>query len=79
MRVIIPPLASQYMNLTKNSSLGFAIGFGELMAVFGGISLNQTGQAIECMAIVMATYLIISLAISLFMNWYNAHVKLIER
>jgi general L-amino acid transport system permease protein len=79
MRVIIPPLASQYMNLTKNSSLGFAIGFGELMAVFGGISLNQTGQAIECMAIVMVTYLIISLAISLFMNWYNAHVKLIER
>jgi general L-amino acid transport system permease protein len=79
MRVIIPPLASQYMNLTKNSSLGFAIGYGELMAVFGGISLNQTGQAIECMAIVMATYLVISLAISLFMNWYNTRVKLIER
>jgi general L-amino acid transport system permease protein len=79
MRVIIPPLASQYMNLTKNSSLGFAIGYGELMAVFGGISLNQTGQAIECMAIVMVTYLIISLCISLFMNWYNARVKLIER
>ena len=79
MRVIIPPLASQYMNLTKNSSLGFAIGYGELMAVFGGISLNQTGQAIECMAIVMVTYLIISLSISLFMNWYNARVRLIER
>ena len=79
MRVIIPPLASQYMNLTKNSSLGFAIGFPELMAVFGGISLNQTGQAIECMAIVMATYLVISLTISAFMNWYNARVKLVER
>ena len=79
MRVIIPPLASQYMNLTKNSSLGFAIGYAELMAVFGGISLNQTGQAIECMAIVMSTYLIISLAISAFMNWYNARVRLLER
>lgn len=79
MRVIIPPLASQYMNLTKNSSLGFAIGYSELMAVFGGISLNQTGQAIECMAIVMATYLVISLCISAFMNWYNARVKLVER
>lgn len=79
LRVIIPPLASQYMNLTKNSSLGFAIGYSELMAVFGGISLNQTGQAIECMAIVMATYLVISLAISAFMNWYNARVRLVER
>ncbi|MCA8929800.1 MAG: amino acid ABC transporter permease [Alphaproteobacteria bacterium] len=79
LRVIIPPLASQYMNLTKNSSLGFAIGYGELMAVFGGISLNQTGQAIECMAITMATYLVISLAISGFMNWYNARVRLVER
>lgn len=79
LRVIVPPLASQYMNLTKNSSLGFAIGYGELMAVFGGISLNQTGQAIECMAITMATYLMISLAISAFMNWYNARVRLVER
>jgi general L-amino acid transport system permease protein len=79
LRVIIPPLASQYMNLTKNSSLGFAIGYAELMAVFGGISLNQTGQAIECMAITMATYLVISLAISGFMNWYNARVRVVER
>ena len=79
LRVIVPPLASQYMNLTKNSSLGFAIGYGELMAVFGGISLNQTGQAIECMAITMATYLVISLCISGFMNWYNARVRLVER
>lgn len=79
LRVIIPPLASQYMNLTKNSSLGFAIGYAELMAVFGGISLNQTGQAIECMAITMATYLVISLCISAFMNWYNARVRLVER
>ncbi len=79
MRVIIPPLASQYMNLTKNSSLGFAIGYAELTAVFGGISLNQTGQAIECMAIVMAAYLIISLSISAFMNWYNARMRLVER
>jgi general L-amino acid transport system permease protein len=79
LRVIIPPLASQYMNLTKNSSLGFAIGYGELTGAFGGISLNQTGQAIECMAIVMVTYLAISLAISAFMNWYNARVRLVER
>ncbi|HKK31198.1 MAG TPA: ABC transporter permease subunit, partial [Alphaproteobacteria bacterium] len=79
MRVIIPPLASQYMNLTKNSSLGFAIGYAELMAVFGGITLNQTGQAIECMAIVMGTYLVISLSISAFMNWYNVRVRLVER
>ena len=79
LRVIVPPLASQYMNLTKNSSLGFAIGYAELMAVFGGISLNQTGQAIECMAITMAAYLVISLSISAFMNWYNSRVRLVER
>lgn len=79
MRVIIPPLASQYLNLTKNSSLGFAIGFSELTAVFGGISLNQTGQAIECMAITMAAYLTLSLMISSFMNFYNARMRLVER
>jgi general L-amino acid transport system permease protein len=79
LRVIIPPLSSQYLNLTKNSSLAFAIGGSELMAVFGGISLNQTGQAIECMLITMLTYLLISLCISAFMNWYNARVRLVER
>ena len=79
LRVIIPPMASQYMNLTKNSSLAFAIGGSELMSVFAGVSLNQTGHAIECMAITMAAYLIISLSISAFMNWYNARVRLVER
>ena len=76
MRVIIPPLTSQFLNLTKNSSLGIAIGYGDLVHGFGGISLNQTGQAIECMAIVMATYLTISLIISFFMNIYNKSIQL---
>jgi general L-amino acid transport system permease protein len=76
MRVIIPPLTSQFLNLTKNSSLGIAIGYGDLVHGFGGISLNQTGQAIECMAIVMATYLTISLIISFFMNIYNSSIQL---
>ena len=71
LRVIVPPLTSQFLNLTKNSSLGIAIGYADLVHGFGGISLNQTGQAIECMAIVMATYLTISLSISFFMNIYN--------
>jgi len=79
MRIIIPPLISQYLNLTKTSSLAPAIGFPELVAVWGGTVLNQSGQAIECMAMVMGTYLIISLAISGFMNWYNKRVALVER
>tara|TARA_B100000497_G_C7351530_1_gene229365 strand:- start:20 stop:502 length:483 start_codon:yes stop_codon:yes gene_type:complete len=75
LRVIIPPLTSQYLNLTKNSSLGIAIGYSDLVHGFGGISLNQTGKAIEIMMIVMATYLIMSLTISLFMNFYNRMVQ----
>ncbi len=78
LRVIIPPLTSQYLNLTKNSSLAVAIGYPDLVAV-ANTSLNQTGQAIEAIAILMAVYLTISLLIALFMNWYNSSVKLIER
>ncbi|MDV3251051.1 amino acid ABC transporter permease [Devosia sp. BK] len=79
MRVIVPPLTSQYLNLTKNSSLGAAIGYQELFNVFGGTSLNQTGRAIECIAMVMLVYLTFSLLTSALMNWYNARVKLVER
>lgn len=75
LRVIIPPLTSQYLNLTKNSSLGIAIGYADLVHGFGGISLNQTGRAIEIMMIVMLTYLTISLIISFFMNMYNKSVQ----
>ena len=75
LRVIIPPLTSQYLNLTKNSSLGIAIGYADLVHGFGGISLNQTGRAIEIMFMVMLTYLTISLIISFFMNVYNKSVQ----
>ncbi len=79
LRVIVPPLTSQYLNLTKNSSLGIAVGYADLVHGFGGISLNQTGQAIECMVIVMATYLTISLTISVFMNIYNKSIQFKEK
>jgi general L-amino acid transport system permease protein len=78
LRVIVPPLTSQYLNLTKNSSLGVAIAFPELVSVSGTI-LNQSGQAIEVIGITMAVYLTFSLLISLGMNWYNARVRLVER
>jgi general L-amino acid transport system permease protein len=78
MRVIIPPMTSQYLNLTKNSSLAVAIGFQDIVSI-ANTTLNQTGQAIEGIAIIMAVYLTISLSISLFMNWYNAHIALVER
>jgi general L-amino acid transport system permease protein len=78
MRVIIPPLTSQYLNLTKNSSLAVAIGYADLVAV-GGTVLNQTGQAVEIVAIWMMVYLSISLITSLFMNWFNRHMALVER
>ena len=68
--MIIPPLTSQYLNLTKNSSLAVAIGFQDIVSI-ANTTLNQTGQAIEGIAIIMAVYLTISLSISLFMNWYN--------
>jgi general L-amino acid transport system permease protein len=79
MRVIIPPLTSQYLNLTKNSSLAVAIGYPDLVQVFAGTVLNQTGQALEVIAITMAVYLAISLATSLAMNWYNSRKALVER
>ena len=79
LRVIIPPLTNQFLNLTKNSSLAAAIGYPDLVAAFAGTVLNQTGQAIECIAITMAVYLTISLLISLLMNWYNRRVALVER
>lgn len=79
MRVIIPPLTSQYLNLTKNSSLATAIGYPDLVSVFAGTTLNQTGQAVEIIAMTMAVYLAISLTISFFMNWYNRRVALVER
>jgi general L-amino acid transport system permease protein len=77
-RVIIPPLTSQYLNLIKNSSLAVAIGYPELFHVSGTI-LNQSGRAVEMILIVMATYLTFSLLTSAFMNWYNKHVRLVER
>jgi general L-amino acid transport system permease protein len=79
MRVIIPPLTSQYLNLAKNSSLATAIGYPDLVNVFMGTTLNQTGQAVEVTAMTMAVYLTISLSISSFMNWYNKKMALVER
>jgi general L-amino acid transport system permease protein len=79
LRVIIPPLTNQYLNLTKNSSLAVAIGYPDLVAVFAGTTLNQTNQAVEIIAITMAVYLAISLLTSIAMNWYNARIQLSER
>ncbi|MCH8887920.1 MAG: ABC transporter permease subunit [SAR324 cluster bacterium] len=78
LRVIIPPLTSQYLNLTKNSSLGVSVAYPELVAV-GGTAISQSGRAIEIIGLTMAVYLTISLLISLAMNWYNARAKLVER
>jgi general L-amino acid transport system permease protein len=78
LRVIIPPMTSQYLNITKNSSLAVAIGFQDIVSI-ANTTLNQTGQAIEGIAVIMAVYLTISLSISLFMNWYNARIALVER
>ena len=79
MRVIVPPLTSQYLNLTKNSTLAVAIGYPDLVQIFAGTVLNQTGQAVEVIAITMAVYLVISLATSGLMNLYNRRVALVER
>ena len=79
LRVIIPPLASQYLNLTKNSSLAIAIGYMDVVATIGGISLMQTGKEMETMIIVLLTYLFFSLIISAFMNWFNRRMALVER
>ncbi len=78
LRVIIPPMTSQYLNLTKNSSLAVAIGYPDLVSVVN-TTLNQTGQAIEGILIIMGAYLTVSLSISVFMNWYNKHIALVER
>jgi general L-amino acid transport system permease protein len=78
LRVIVPPMTSQYLNLTKNSSLAVAIGYQDVVSI-ANTTLNQTGQAIEAIALIMAVFLTISLGISLFMNWYNARIALVER
>jgi general L-amino acid transport system permease protein len=79
LRIIVPPLTNQYLNLTKNTSLGVSIGYPDLFAVFAGTAANQTGQPIEIIGITMLVYLALSLATSMLMNWYNAHVRLTER
>jgi len=79
MRVIIPPLTNQYLNLTKNSSLAVAIGYPDLVSVFAGTVLNQTNQAVEVILITMGVYLAISLLTALAMNWFNARMALVER
>jgi general L-amino acid transport system permease protein len=79
LRVIIPPLTSQYLNLIKNSSLAVAVGYPDLVSVFAGTVLNQTGQAVEVIFITMLVYLAISLVTSIFMNWFNSHVAVVER
>ncbi len=79
LRVIIPPLTSQYLNLTKNSSLAAAIAYPDIVLVFAGTTLMQTGQAVEIIAITMGVYLTLSLLISTFMNWYNEKMALVER
>ncbi|NYT63918.1 amino acid ABC transporter permease [Alcaligenaceae bacterium] len=78
LRVIVPPMTSQYLNLTKNSSLAVAIGYPDIVSVVN-TTLNQTGQAIEGILIIMAAYLTVSLSISVFMNWYNKRIALVER
>ena len=79
LRVIIPPLISNYLNITKNTSLAIAVGYADITATLGGITLNQTGRAIECVLLLMLFYLVISLGISMLMNVYNNAMKLKER
>ena len=78
LRVIVPPMTSTYLNLVKNSSLAVAIGYPDIVSVVN-TTLNQTGQAIEGIMIIMGAYLTVSLSISVFMNWYNRHIALVER
>jgi general L-amino acid transport system permease protein len=78
-RIIIPPLTSQYLNLTKNSSLAVAIGYPDFVSVFTGTVLNQTGQAVEVILMTMGVFLSLSLATSLFMNWFNRRMAIVER
>ena len=79
LRIIIPPLTSQYLNLTKNSSLAVAIAYPELVSIFAGTALNQVGKEIEMIFMMMSVYLTFSIVTSIFMNWFNARVKLVER
>ena len=79
LRIIIPPTTNQYLNLTKNSSLAAAIAYPDIVLVFAGTALMQTGRAIEIVTITMLTYLTLSISISIFMNWYNKKVSLTER
>jgi len=79
LRVIIPPMTSEFLNLTKNSSLAAAIAYPDLVLVFAGTTLMQTGQAVEIISMTMGVYLFLSLAISAFMNWYNKKMALVER
>ena len=78
MRIIIPPMTSEYLSLTKNSSLAVAIGYADIVAV-GKTVLNQTGQAVEVVTIWMIIYLTLSILTSIFMNWFNAKMALVER
>jgi len=79
LRVIIPPLTSQFLNLTKNSSLAVAIAYPELVSIFAGTALNQAGKEIEMIAMMMAVYLTFSILTSVYMNWFNSRVKLVEK
>ncbi|WP_372884353.1 amino acid ABC transporter permease [Shimia sp.] len=79
LRVIIPPMISNYLNLTKNSSLAIAVGYMDITGTLGGITMNQTGRELECVLMLMGCYLLISLSISAVMNWYNTRVALVER
>jgi general L-amino acid transport system permease protein len=78
LRVIIPPLTNQYLNLTKNSSLAVAVGYPDVVSV-ANTTINQSGRAVECIAIIMLVYLTTSLSTSVFMNWYNARSAITER
>ncbi len=79
LRVIIPPLISQYLNLTKNSSLAIVVGYMDITATLGGITLNQTGREMEALLLLMAMYLSVSITVSVGMNWYNESIKMRER
>lgn len=79
LRVIIPPMVSQYLNLTKNSSLAIAVGYMDITGTLGGITLNQTGREMETLMLLMACYLVISITVSIGMNWYNDKIKMKER
>ena len=79
LRIIIPPTTNQYLNLTKNSSLAAAIAYPDIVLVFAGTALMQTGRAIEIISITMLTYLTLSISISIFMNWYNKKMAIKEK